>query len=98
MTASEITRKGCTKRAKALPDGSREGYAVILEYGLTRAQHDAGLFARRGGLRLEAVRHAADDTGAVQYLHGGQGVGGDAALIREGVTVVCSSCTPACCA
>ena len=28
----------------------------------------------------------------------GRGVGGDAALIREGVTVVCSSCTPACCA
>ena len=63
------------------PDGQNSG----LWDALQRAQHDAGLLACRGGVRLEAaVRHAVDDAGAVQRLHGGQGVGRDAALVREG--------------
>ena len=63
------------------PDGQNSG----LWDALQRAQHDAGLLACRGGVRLEAaVRHTVDDAGAVQRLHGGQGVGRDAALVREG--------------
>ena len=52
---------------------------------LQHAQHGAGLFAGRGGVRLEAaVRHAADDAGAVQRLHGGQRIVCNGALVREG--------------
>ena len=63
----------------------------VAKRDLQHAQHGAGLFAGRGGVRLEAaVRHAADDAGAVQRLHGGQRMVGNGALVREGGVTVCS--------
>ena len=66
---------------KTSPGRSRETFAF---WGSERAQHGAGLLAGRGVVGAEAaVRHTVDDAGAVQRLHGGQGVGRDAALVRE---------------
>ena len=67
---------------KTSPGRSRETFAFWCS---ERAQHGAGLLAGRGVVGAEAaVRHTVDDAGAVQRLHGGQGVGRDAALVREG--------------
>ena len=58
---------------------------VVLFGTSEQAEHDARLFAGRGVARAEAaVRHAADHAGALQRLHGGQGIVGDVGFIREG--------------